>query len=485
MRTRGWTLLWVLALGCGDTAPVEPPPDEVPQPTTITVTPEVVSFTAIGETAMLTAEVRDQSGTVVDHGVAWSSNDEEVAAVSAEGLVSATGNGAATITATAGTAAGTAGVTVAQEVSAIGVAPAEATVVIGDTLRLVATAEDANGHTVADVAFTWASMPEAVATVTDFGLVLAVSHGRATVTVRAGGKTAAIATITVPRPVPVTVDVSPDSASVRAVGDTVRFTAVPRDADGAATDHPVTWASSDEGVATVTDGLATATGVGQATLTATAGGVSGSAHMDVRTPPEPATVEIAGEALTFAAFGDTARFGAVVRDQYGDVLAHPVTWAASNTSVVTVADGLVTAVGHGSATVSAAAGEAAGSVFVRVEQVVVGVTVTPEAATMTVGQSVGLVPGAEDSNGHHIQGVPYEWATSDAAVAHRRRWAGDGCSNGYGDDHRDGWRRIGHGHGDGGHQRHRRHGLRRAGRVAGVDGSHIRGGARRSLARMG
>ena len=84
-----------------------------PLPTTIAVTPDTVVLTAVGQTAQLTAEVRDQAGRVMDGiPVAWSSADTAVAVVDSAGLVSAVDSGAATITARAGEASGDAIVTV-------------------------------------------------------------------------------------------------------------------------------------------------------------------------------------------------------------------------------------------------------------------------------------------------------------------------------------------------------------------------------------
>ena len=118
-----------------------------PAPTTVSVAPDTAVLTALGQTAQLAAEVRDQIGRVMaGFPVSWSSADTTVAAVDSAGLVTAAGNGAATITASAGSASGTATVTVAQEVSAVAVSPAADTLVAGDTVRLVAEAADANGH---------------------------------------------------------------------------------------------------------------------------------------------------------------------------------------------------------------------------------------------------------------------------------------------------------------------------------------------------
>ena len=115
------------------------------------------------------------------------SDNATVATVDGSGLVTAVGNGTATITAAAGGAAGSAAATVAQEVGAVTVTPPAATLVAwGDTVRLTAGASDANGHRVAGAELEWASDNATVATVDGSGLVTAVGNGTATITADGG-----------------------------------------------------------------------------------------------------------------------------------------------------------------------------------------------------------------------------------------------------------------------------------------------------------
>ena len=101
----------ILVLSCGDGA-VEPAPPPAPVATTVTVTPATAELTALGETVQLWAEVRDQNGqTMAGASLVWASSSTAVATVSSSGLVTAAGNGMATITATAGGVSGTATVT--------------------------------------------------------------------------------------------------------------------------------------------------------------------------------------------------------------------------------------------------------------------------------------------------------------------------------------------------------------------------------------
>ena len=105
-----------LAKGCGDgDSPTAPPTPESARPTTVTVRPATAELTALGATVQLTAEVRDQNSRVMaGAAVTWTSSASAVATVDASGLVTGVAGGVATITASAGSAQGTAAITVAD-----------------------------------------------------------------------------------------------------------------------------------------------------------------------------------------------------------------------------------------------------------------------------------------------------------------------------------------------------------------------------------
>ena len=136
----------------------------------------------------MSAEVRDQNARVMAGAtVTWTSSASSIATVDASGLVTAAGNGTATITASAGPASGSAVVTVMQSVALVEVSPSvyELTA-LGQTVQLTAEAFDENGHAVAEAEFSWESSDAAVATVDAGGLVTAVGDGQATITASAG-----------------------------------------------------------------------------------------------------------------------------------------------------------------------------------------------------------------------------------------------------------------------------------------------------------
>jgi alpha-tubulin suppressor-like RCC1 family protein len=175
----------------------------------VSISPSSVSHDALGATADLIATARSSDGSVIaGQEFSWSSSNESVATVfslpslpEAGSVVTAVGNGTATITASAGGASGTASVTVQQVASDVSVAPATAVLTFaGETVQLTAEATDRNGHAIA-AGVDWTTSDETVATVNDAGLVEAKANGVAEITASAGSESA-LSTVTVAIPAP-------------------------------------------------------------------------------------------------------------------------------------------------------------------------------------------------------------------------------------------------------------------------------------------
>ena len=180
---------------CGKDSPTKSSPSEpVPVYIRITITPSSVSLNSVGQSMPLTARVFDQNNTVLGSAtVSWSSSDAGVATVSSQGVVTAVSNGTATITASSGFALATAAVTVMLSADRIVLEPSSVTLMsFGETVRLSATVQDANGQAVEDAAISWSSSDAGVATVNGHGLVTAVANGSATITARSGSASASL-----------------------------------------------------------------------------------------------------------------------------------------------------------------------------------------------------------------------------------------------------------------------------------------------------
>ena len=244
----------------------------------IVIEPDMVSLMSIGQTAQLTATVRDGNGQpVADAAVTWQSSDESVATVDAQGLVTAVMNGAAIITARSGNASATVNVTVAQTTASIVIEPDMVSLMsIGQTAQLTATVRDGNGQPVADAAVTWQSSDESVATVSAQGLVTAVKYGLAVITARSGNASATV-NVTVVQSAR-SIAIEPREATIAYIGETVQLTVTVLDQDGQPfEDAMVSWMSSDESVAVVdAQGLVTAVMSGAARITARLGDLEDS-----------------------------------------------------------------------------------------------------------------------------------------------------------------------------------------------------------------
>ena len=135
---------------------------------------------------------------------------------------------------------------------------------------------------------------------------------------------------------------------------------------------------------------------GVAVAAACGGGDSGGPTAPPTVDPPRATTVMVSPATAELDVGETVQLTAVVRDQNSNVMAGAsVTWSTSSTAVVLVdASGLVAAVGNGTATITASAGDARGTATV---------TVVEEAAPDDHGNSIATATPV--AIGATVQGV--------------------------------------------------------------------------------
>lgn len=210
-----------------------------------------------------------------------------------------------------------------------------------ETATLVATVKPDNAT---DKNVTWSSSDSSIATVDETGKVTAVKIGSATITAKAGDKTAECK---------VTVFVAVTSVELNKTtlslieGDSETLTATVKPDN--ATDKTVSWSSSDEKVATVKDGKVTAVKVGEAIITAKAGDKTAECKVTVNPVPVSA-VELNKTSLTLTT-GESYTLTAVVKPD--NAANKTVSWKSSDPSIVSVEDGKLNAVSNGKATITA------------------------------------------------------------------------------------------------------------------------------------
>ena len=353
----------------------------------------------IGQTVHLSATVLPEATT--DKTIRWSSSDDSVAMVD-EGTVTAHKVGQATIKATCGNKEASCVVNVLPiMVEEISFNKTSVSLKAGETVTLTATVkpDDATDKTV-----TWSTSDARVATVND-GVVTAKKVGTATITAKAGDKSATCEITVVATPV-TSVTLNKTSASVKA-GETVTLTATVKPDD--ATDKTVTWSTSDARVATVNDGVVTAKKVGTATITAKAG--DKSATCEITVVSTPVTAVTLNKTYVSLKAGETVTLTATVKPD--DATDKTVTWGSSDESVAKVENGIVTAIGKGLSTITAKAGDTSATCMVTVSVPVENVTLNKTELVLQKGQEEVLVAlvSPDDATDKTIN-----WSSSNVSV---------------------------------------------------------------------
>ncbi len=240
-------------------------------------------------------------------------------------------------------------------------------IVLGQARQLSAITQDVKNNTLSGRAVTWAVGDSAIASVTTGGMVTGLQLGTTQITAVSEGITASF-TLNVVK-VPVAHVQFAAATQPLNVGDSLVVNASLSDASGALlTDRTVSYVSSAPGVATVTaDGLVRAIGPGTATVTATAGGVSGQLSVQVRSLPV-ARVVITPGTLDLAT-GITGALTIVTLDVRGNrASATNVVYASSDPNVATFgAPGRFVAVAPGHAVLTVTADGVSGTAPVNVQ----------------------------------------------------------------------------------------------------------------------
>ena len=188
-----------------------------------------------------------------------------------------------------------------------------------------------------------------------------------------------------------------------------------------ATNKNVNWTSSNNSVATVSNGIVSAVAKGSATITATAADGSGCCDCCL--------VTVTGDVLvtsitvsppsTTMTVGDSAFLNATVCPE--NATKKSVCWSSSNTDIATVnkLTGLVMAQRAGNATIYATACDGSGvvgccSVRVHVPIMVECISVCPETLSLSVGETAGLSAEVLPAN---AKNKTIRWTSSDCNIA--------------------------------------------------------------------
>jgi uncharacterized protein YjdB len=387
-----------------------------PRIATVRIEPHQEVQLVPGESYRFSAVAADAGGSPVSGAdLVWSSADAAVATVDASGLVTARAPGSTRIVAAAGEVEDEAPLLVVNPVDRVSVAPISSTTTVGKTVQLSGRAEDGNGRQLTGPPISWQSSVLSVATVSATGLVTAVSPGTATITASSSGKRASAA-VTVLAPV-AGLHIAPTSIQLHP-GDSLRLNATSLDPQGnSLPGRTVTWSASDPQVARISaSGLLVATGVGTAFVIAEAEGQRDSVRLQVQASVR--RVKVRPEQKTLRP-GDTVQLEGIPQDAGGRALSgRELVWTSSNSSLATVSSsGLVTAVAHGAATITATVEGVAGNAAVIVQDRVATVTLSLDVDDLDVGENVDLVATLRSSVGDVLTGREVAWSSDRANVA--------------------------------------------------------------------
>ena len=180
-----------------------------------------------------------------------------------------------------------------------------------------------------------------------------------------------------------------------------------------AADKSIMWSSSNKSVVTVNDGVINAVAVGEAIVSAEADGKSATCAVTV----VPFCVEVESIILDkvdiLLKVGETTTLTATVNPS--DATDRNFTWDSDDTGVVTVDNGVVKAVGIGSATVVATAGNH--SAYCRVSVVptpITGISLDKTSVPLKLGESVVLMATVSPSD---ATDNTVTWNSDDNSVA--------------------------------------------------------------------
>lgn len=390
----------------------------VPVPVTTVVVSAPSNTVATDRTLQLVVALRDErGGSLSDRTVTWSSSAPAVAIVDGNGLVTGLSTGSTTITATSEGRSGSITLAVVPpSVSAVNLTLAQSTIATGGTTTAQAVLRDDRGTVLQGRTVTFASANSSVATVSATGVVSAIGVGTTIITATSEGQSGSAALSVIQAPVATVVLSSP--LTNLTVGTSTQVVLTLRAADGSTlTGRTVNWTSSASGVASVSNGLVTTVAPGNATITATSEGISGSISFTVQAPA-PATVEVSPPSATITV-GRTTTLTATVRDASGNTLTGAgVAWNSSSVGVATISPtGVVTAISPGVTTILALSGGRIGSAQITVQNVAAAsVALDVSAVTLTVGEVRLVRATVRDALQNVLRGRDVRWTTSNSSV---------------------------------------------------------------------
>ncbi|MEZ6930081.1 beta strand repeat-containing protein [Aeromonas sp. S16(2024)] len=389
-----------------------------------------VTAIALGTKSQLQAIATFADGSTQDVSsqVQWSSNDPFIANVDSLGLVTGSGIGQATVTATLGAISRSATLTVTNAIAtALQVIPPTASLPKGAKLQFqaIATFSDNSSQDVTSQV-NWDSSDISVATIDLNGEATAFSEGASNISANFLGVTSNTVLLVVTNATVNSIQVVLNGGSGNlAKGSSVQFKAQAVLSDGSTLDvsSQAAWFSSDQTKVTINaQGLATGVAVGTSTISASLNGVTSAGTVLTVTNATVSQIQITPPSLTLAK-GTKGKLTAIATysDNSTQDISNQVVWNSSNIGVATInLSGEVSAVSNGSATLTGSVGAVtSNSVSLNVTNASVNqIDLSATASTLAAGTKAQLTAVASYSDGSSQNITPLvSWSSSDSDVA--------------------------------------------------------------------
>ena len=352
--------------------------------------------------------VYNPADTDADKTITWSSTDTSVATVE-NGKVTAIGGGETEIKAT--TVNGLEAICkVKVEVPLTSISiKTETSIQFGQTEKLEVTYNPVD--TTADKTIAWESADEAIAKVSTDGTIEGVGVGETTITATASNGQKVTCKVTV-LPVELNSISITEQNIILNKGENETLT-VTYNPENTTEDKTVTWESSNEDAVTVSeDGVITAVGAGNATITAKVGDKTATTQVEVKVPLENISLNETEKELNK---GDNLQL-TVTYNPEDTTADKTVTWTSTDDTVATVDEnGKVTALKAGTTYIKAKVEDKEVSCKIDVVVQLTGINLYKDVAEIVKGQTekltVTLVPEDTTYTGK------IEWTSSDDTIA--------------------------------------------------------------------
>lgn len=292
----------------------------------------------------------------------------------------------------------------------IAIEPTSLDLKVKDTYTLKTTLTPKNAVT----KITWKSNNSAIASVSADGVVTALKAGKATITATTSNNISASVYVTVKDADVAATDVKLNTKTLTLTeGESSSLTATI--APENTTNKKLTWESSDSSIATVTNGTVKALKAGKATITVkTANGKSASCTITVKSKNVPVSSVYLNKTSASMKKGETLTLTANISPS--NATNKTITWSSSDSSVVSVVNGKITALKAGKATITAkTSNNLTTTCFVSVTQDIEpeAVSLNNTAPTLVEGQTFTLKATVTPDNAVNKN---ITWSSSDSSI---------------------------------------------------------------------